>query len=79
MKNEFCMTLNVSINHRLNATTNKDVRVFIRRRSLIIKSSKGRQRYRAGTATSVNPRGAMPRPIPLVGRSRTDRRVCMRR
>lgn len=59
--------------------TNKDICVFIRRRSLI-KSSKGRQRAAfAGTATLVDPRGALPRPIPLVDRSRTDRRVCIRR
>lgn len=66
-KNKFCKCIWTSI----EATTNKDVRVFLRRRSLI-KPSKGH----ASTATLVDPRGAVPRPISLVDRSRTDRRVC---
>lgn len=43
------------------------MRIFIRQPSLI-KSSNRWQRDGIGTATSVDPRGAMPRPIPLVDR-----------
>lgn len=47
------------------------MRAFIRCRSLI-KPSKGH----ASTATSVDPRGAMPRPISLADRSRTQIGEC---
>lgn len=45
--------------------------IFIRHP--FIKSSNRWQRDGIGTATSVDPRGAVPRPIPLVDRSQTDR------